>query len=82
MIHCINIVCAGNTNLISMQIDSEIHDTTEETKPSKYPCWLSHFKIRRLAKQERKQKKKELKRLKKEKKASNKSKSKTSKKSK
>lgn len=43
-----------------MEVESKV------TKPSKYPCWLSHFKIKKLAKMERKCKRKEAKRLKKE----------------
>ncbi len=61
--------------------DSQEQNSSITGKPQKYPCWLSHFKIRKLAKQEKKRKKKETKRLKKERKVSfkkNKKKSKSS----
>lgn len=48
-----------------MEVDTQAVKT-EVTKPSKYPCWLSHFKVKKLAKIERKCKRKEAKRLKKE----------------
>lgn len=55
-----------------MEVDSG-NVKAEVTKPSKYPCWLSNFKIKKLAKVERKCKRKEAKRLKKQQKEASKS---------
>lgn len=51
-----------------MKIDNVNNCSNQKMKISKYPSWLCQYKIKKLAKQDKKRKRKEMKRLKKEKK--------------